>query len=152
MSRSYLGRRFDRILGAIVSGSGRRRRRERLGRFLRIESLEPRALLSNIIPSGVISSTPDGGAFDYTIAVSNSSTSTSGIGTFWFAWVPNQNYLATNPISVTAPAGWTDQITHGSADGYGIQFVSENPAYDVQPGSSFRFFVHECRHACISRG
>jgi Bacterial Ig-like domain (group 2) len=141
MPSSSLGRRFDQVLGAIVSGKGPRRRRERVGRFLGVESLEARALLANIFPSGVISSTPDGSDTDYTIAVSNSSASNSGIGSFWFASVPGQDYLATNPISVTPPTGWTEQKTSsGSGDGYGIEFVSSNPAYDVQPGGSLDFW------------
>ena len=106
MPRSYLGRRLGQILGGIVSEPGPHR--ERSGRFLRVEPLESRALLANIYPSGVISSTPDGSDFQYTIALTNSSASDDSIGTFWFASVPGQDYLATNPISVTPPAGWTD--------------------------------------------
>jgi hypothetical protein len=111
-----------------------------MGHLLRIEPLEPRALLATISASATISSTPVAGGYSYTIALANSSTSNSAIGTFWFAWVPGQDYLATNPISVTPPAGWTDQVTNnGSADGYAIQFVSTNPANDVQPGSSMNY-------------
>ena len=141
MSRSYLGRRFDQVLGAIVSGRGPRPRREKMGRSPHIESLESRSLLATIIPSGVISSTPVAGGYDYTIALANSSASNSGIGSFWYAWVPGQDYLATAPISVTPPAGWTDQISHsdGSADGYAIQFVADSPSDDVQPGNSLDF-------------
>ncbi len=141
MPRSYLGRRFDRILGAIVSGGGARPRRERMGRFLGVESLEPRALLATINASGVISSTPGTGVYNYTIALTNSSSSNSGIGTFWFAWVPGQDFLATNPISVTPPAGWTDQVSHtnGAADGYAIEFTAVNSSDYVQPGGSLDF-------------
>ena len=67
MPRSYLGRRLGQILGGIVSEPGPHR--ERSGRFLRVEPLESRALLANIYPSGVISSTPDGSDFQYTIAL-----------------------------------------------------------------------------------
>ena len=63
MPRSYLGRRFDQVFGAVASGNSPRPRRERTGRFLRVESLESRALLAIIYPSGVISSTPDGSDF-----------------------------------------------------------------------------------------
>jgi len=141
MSRSYLGRRFDQILGAIAGGSHRKDRRGRTGRVLGLEPLESRALLSTITASGVISSTPDGGAFDYTIALSNSAASTAAIGTFWFAWIPGQDYLHTSPISESPPTGWSvGQVSHGSsADGYAIQFVSDSSIYDVQPGNSLNF-------------
>jgi hypothetical protein len=46
--------------------------------------------LANITASAVISAQPDGANFDYTITLTNSSASTSGVGTFWYAWnLPN---------------------------------------------------------------
>ena len=82
----------------------------------------------------------DGPDFNYTLTLNNSSTSNSGIGTFWYSWVPGKDFMATSPISVSPPAGWTDTITHaGASDGYAIQFVASNSAYDVQPGSSLTF-------------
>ena len=42
--------------------------------------------MSGIAASGVISSTPAGSNFDYTIDLSNSSSSTASIGTFWYSW------------------------------------------------------------------
>ena len=107
-----------------------------------MESLERRALLANITASGVISSTPDGANYDYSITLSNSASSSAAVGTFWYAWiaVPNEDFLATRPISVTPPAGWTDSITNsGASDGYGILFSANSSAYDVQPGSSLDF-------------
>jgi uncharacterized protein YjdB len=105
-----------------------------------VEALEERRLLATINPSGVISSTPDGSNFDYTIDLSNASTSTASIGTFWYAWIPGQDYLATNPISVTPPTGWIDNITEmGAGDGYAIQYISNSSTSNVQPGSSLNF-------------
>jgi hypothetical protein len=105
-----------------------------------LEALEARRLLANITPSAVISSTPDGGHFDYTITLSNSRQSNSGIGTFWYAWIPGQDYLSTRPVSVTPPTGWTDQITNeGPGDGFAIEFVASNALYNVQPGGSMTF-------------
>jgi hypothetical protein len=98
------------------------------------------AFAANITPSGVVSSKPDGADFDYTITLTNSSSSGAGIGTFWYAWIPGQDHLATSPISVTPPSGWTDKITHGGAtDGYGIRFTASTAASYVQPGSSLDF-------------
>jgi hypothetical protein len=163
MPRSYLGRRFDQVLGAIGGGKRPRPRRARAGRFAGVETLESRALLANVIASGAdgtsgasgatsaaivasgaLSSTPDGGDYSYTIALTNSSQSTSPIGTFWFAWAPGQDYLATMPISVNAPAGWTYQINSGgsgggSNDGYSIEFTASDASDDIQPGSSLNF-------------
>jgi hypothetical protein len=88
----------------------------------------------------VISDVAAGPNFDYTIALSNSSSSDSGIGTFWFAWVPGKDFLATRPLSVTAPTGWTDIITGGGAnDGFAIQFTTTNSVYYVQPGATMDF-------------
>ena len=104
---------------------------------------------ANITASGVISSKPDGSDFDYTIKLTNSSSSNAGIGTFWYAWipVPNEDFLATPPISVTPPTGWSDSVTNsGATDGYGILFTANSSASYMQPGSSldFMFKSAEC--------
>ena len=126
-----------------------------------VESLESRALLTSIVLSGgnsnaagnsngasgtgiiasaVISETPAAGVYDYSIALANSSQSGTAIGSFWYAWTPGQDYLSTYPISVSAPAGWTAQVTSGGGgDGYGIQFVANTSSNDIQPGSSLSF-------------
>jgi trimeric autotransporter adhesin len=140
MSRSKLGRPFDRLLGAIVSDSSRRPHRERLGRVLGLDFLESRALLANIVASGMVSTASDGSDYSYTIGLTDSSQSDSGIGTFDFASVGSQDYLATNPLSVTPPTGWTDTITNnGGGDGYSIEFTASSSAYYIQPGSSMSF-------------
>ncbi len=159
MPLAYLGRRIDQVRGAIASGGLTRQRRGRAARFLGVESLESRALLSsiiatggnsnssgsstsgtNIIASGVISDTAGSGVYDYSIALTNSSQSGSAIGSFWYAWMPGQDYLSSYPISVTAPSGWTAQVTSGGgSDGYGIQFVANSASNDIQPGSSLNF-------------
>jgi PEP-CTERM motif-containing protein len=91
--------------------------------------------------SGVFSSKPDGANFDYTITLSNLSSSTVSLETFWFGWVPGQNYLATKPISETTPSGWTvDLISHGTPpppDGYAIRFVTTTAP--LMPGQSLSF-------------
>jgi uncharacterized protein YjdB len=140
MSRTLSRKSVHALLRGVTGDARRSRSRRRRGPSLSAEVLEPRRLLANITPSGLISSTPDGSNFDYTITLSNASTSSSGIGTFWFAWVPGQDYLATSPLSVTPPTGWSDQITHGGAsDGYAIEFTTANSLYYVQPGHSMTF-------------
>ena len=44
--------------------------------------------------------------YTYDLSLTNTSTDGSTVGTFWFAWIPHQSYLATNPITVSAPTGW----------------------------------------------
>ena len=119
MSRSHSGTRFHQLSGALMPAGCRGQHRPRARRFFAVEYLEQRALLANITPSAVINSKPDGSDFDYTITLSNSNSSTSGIGTFWYAWVPGADFLATHPLSVTPPTGWSDQVTNaGSKDGF----------------------------------
>jgi hypothetical protein len=105
-----------------------------------LDCLEERALLATINASGVISAAAAGPNTSYTITLTNASSSNSGIGTFWFAWVPGEDFLATSPVSVNPPSGWTDNITNmGPGDGFAIQFLANGPANDVKPGSSQNF-------------
>ncbi len=140
MPRFHVGPRVDQEFGTWTSRVPRARRPARAGSIPRVESLEERVLLANIIPSGVISSTADGANFDYTIALTNSSASDSSAGTFWYAWVPGEDFLATTPVSVAPPTGWTDSVTNmGAGDGFAILFTASSSAYYVQPGSTLDF-------------
>lgn len=56
---------------------------------------------------------------EYDIQLTN--TGTTGIETFWFAWVPGMNFMPDEPSSISQPTGWTDTVT-GSTDGYAIQW------------------------------
>jgi hypothetical protein len=133
---SRFGKRLNVLFPAILS----RRHRPEFKRRPALESMEGRALMAVITgASAVVSSTPVGADFKDTITLTDSAAS-APIGTFWYGWVPGQDFLATSPVSVAAPPGWTDQITHeGPSDGYAIQFVSTNPADDVKAGSSMSF-------------
>ena len=131
MSRSIFGTRLHQVFGALTAGSRRKKPRSKIRRSPQLEFLEGRALMAGITASAVISSTPAGSNFDYTIDLTNSSSSTASIGTFWYSWTPEpfEDFLATNPVSVSPPAGWTDTITNiGSTDGYAIEFVSSGTA------------------------
>ncbi len=142
MPRFRFGTQVDRFFGASRTRVDRDGRRFRASSLPGLQALEERRLLSDIVPSAVISSTPDGSNFDYKIDLSNSSASTDSIGTFWYAWIaePFEDFLATKPVSVTMPTGWNETITNiGSSDGYAIEFTSSGAAYNVQPGSSMNF-------------
>jgi hypothetical protein len=92
-----------------------------------------------ISANAVISDTPDGADFDYTITLTNKGT--DNIGTFWFAWVPGEDFMHTSPLSVTNPSGWKDRITNGgAADGFAIQWTETTAGTaDITPGSSLTF-------------
>ncbi len=140
MVKNYVTSRCRRLVDAFYPAVRSRMQRPGVRRRPALESLEGRALLASVAASAVVSSVADGADFDYTVNLTNSSASSAAIGTFWFAWVPGQDYLATNPLSVTPPPGWTEMITHsGATDGYAIQFLASSPASDVQPGSSLNF-------------
>src|SRR6516164_10098011 len=111
MARRLIVTRLQEILNAMGPRHGKDRR-PHVRRIPVAESLECRGLMS-ITASGVISSTPDGSNYSYTIQLTNSSTSTEGIGVFLYAYGdenPEQDYLATEPLSITAPTNWTGTI------------------------------------------
>jgi hypothetical protein len=95
--------------------------------------------------SAVVTAAADGPNFDYTITLTNTSgAGNDSIGTFWFAWVPGADFMATSPISVTNPTGWKDTITHAPntpTNGYAIEWVELNAGAAIAPGNSlvFRF-------------
>jgi len=106
--------------------------------------VQPAAHAALITPSATLSWTPDGSNFDYSITLTNSSSSDSSIGTFWFAWVPGKDFLATAPISVGVPAGWAEQVTHFPdvpTNGFAIQWTtgSTSSSANIAPGASLVF-------------
>jgi hypothetical protein len=139
MSPSVFSARAREILSGLKRREGTNKRRPDTRQSLKLESLESRALLA-ISATGYISSVAAGANFDYTIALTNSSASTSSIGTFWYAWTPGQDYLATKPIPESLPAGWVPQIFHsGTGDGYSIEFIASDPNAYLQPGNTLNF-------------
>jgi uncharacterized protein (TIGR03382 family) len=61
-------------------------------------------------------------------------TGATNIGTFWFAWVPAEDFLPSSPSNVLSPPSWTDFITHaGPSDGYAILW-SASPSGALGPG------------------
>ena len=115
-----------------------------------VASIAGSALLTSVamatpVGSATISETGNGPVFTYSLTLNNNSslpaTSTNTIGTFWFAWIPGQDYLKTSPLTVSVPSGWTYSITGGSAnDGYAIRWVASNSASYVSAGNSLTGF------------
>ncbi|HUD46833.1 MAG TPA: PEP-CTERM sorting domain-containing protein [Candidatus Baltobacteraceae bacterium] len=79
-----------------------------------------------------ISAVQDGGVYDYTIELNNPSGSPA-VGTFWYAWVPGQFYLGTEPSSVTSPSGWSDSVVAN----HSIEFNTSTAP--LAPGTSATF-------------
>jgi hypothetical protein len=92
-----------------------------------------------LVGSAAFTPTAGVGQTQYQGVVSNTGTTT--IGTFWFGWIPGQNYMGSAPLTVTTPAGWTSLVTHGSAtDGWGIRWTANSAASYIQTGQSLSGF------------
>ncbi len=81
--------------------------------------------------TGTVSGVPDGGSYDYTITLDNTSGSVS-IGSLWYAWIPFAFYLPSTPTSASAPTGWNASIVANS-----IEYVSSGTP--LAPGQSIQF-------------
>jgi hypothetical protein len=118
-----------------------------------VEPLESRILMSesasavlNLVSTAGTNAAP---VYNYDITLKN--TGTTPVGTFWFSWVPGEDFLATVPISESSPAGWgnaagtssTPAVTGSgnSTDGSAIQWVAQSPSAVVMPGQSLDGFV-----------
>jgi hypothetical protein len=98
------------------------------------QTIQAQTISANGLLSGVVS----GGSFNYTLTLNNTLISTTNIATFWFSWVPGDDFMAVSPTSVVAPSGWSANVTHGGpTDGYAIQFV--NLTTPLAPGGSATF-------------
>jgi PEP-CTERM motif len=94
------------------------------------------------VVSANLTSTPDvdGTDFDYKIVLTNATTSTLPLGTFWFSWVPGQDFMSVKPTNIINPTGWSDLITGGGAgDGFAIQWVAGSTGTPIAPGGSLTF-------------
>jgi len=99
--------------------------------------LEANPVFAGLIASAELVATPQGSDFNYNITLQNTGTTT--VGTFWMGWVPGQDFMATSPISVTSPTGWTEAVTHGGAsDGYAIQWIANSSSL-LAAGHSLTF-------------
>src|SRR5271169_5122329 len=102
------------------------------------ESLEARTLLSESASAQLslvsVGGTEANPVYHYQIEVTD--TGTTDIGTFWFAWVPGEDFLPTMPRKVSSPSGWSDVITgsNNSSDCSAIQWVSTSQP--IAPGQS----------------
>ncbi len=99
---------------------------------------------AGIVAQGTLYTTPDidGINFDHTIVLTNTAASTTTIGTFWFAWIPGEDFMLNQPISATSPTGWVAAFTHVpniATNGWAIQWKASSSASYMQVGSSLTF-------------
>jgi hypothetical protein len=92
------------------------------------------------IGTATISSTQiSPGNFQYTLTLND--TGTTKLGTFWFAWIPGDNFMPVGPTGIASPAGWRAIITTGGpSNGSAIQWTAQTPADDLAAGSSLSGF------------
>jgi PEP-CTERM motif len=79
------------------------------------------------------------GEFQYNLTLDDTGTTT--IGTFWFGWVPGDNFMPADPTDITSPAGWQDMVTNGGpSGGFAIQWTAKTPANDLAAGNTLLGF------------
>lgn len=76
--------------------------------------------------------------YTYDLSLANTSTDGSTVGTFWFAWIPHQSYLASNPITVSAPTGWENGPDSQSVGG---AFGEKGASIEFQASSSSNYLT-----------
>lgn len=76
--------------------------------------------------------------YRYSLDLQNNGTTT--IGTFWYSWVPGEDFLPSSPTNIVSPAGWTSTITGGGANnGYAIEWTTTSPIAAGSVVSGFGF-------------
>jgi hypothetical protein len=88
-----------------------------------------------------IAVTGSGPEYTYTVTVNNTGSTT--VGTFWFSWVPGQDYMSAQPTSISSPAGWSAQVTtanYSGQTGYAIEWQASGAGNDIQSGGSSSSF------------
>jgi hypothetical protein len=88
-----------------------------------------------------IAVTGSGPEYTYTVTVNNIGSTT--VGTFWFSWIPGQDYMTAMPTSISSPAGWNAQVTtanYSGQTGYAIEWQANGAASDIQSGGSSSSF------------
>jgi hypothetical protein len=109
---------------------------------LALEALEPRMLLSESASAqlSLVSTTGSGASTVYHYNLNVTDTGTTNIGTFWFAWVPGEDFLPSVPASESSPSRWGSALTGSGnqVDGTAIQWIATSNA--ITPGHSLSGF------------
>jgi hypothetical protein len=80
-----------------------------------------------------------GGEFQYNLTLNDAGSTT--LGTFWFAWIPGDNFMPADPTNILSPTGWQDLVTTGGPSaGYAIQWTAATAGADLTAGNSLSGF------------
>jgi hypothetical protein len=82
-----------------------------------------------------------GSNYEYSIDLTN--TGSTGIETYWYSWVPGQNYLPSTPSNFTEPGGWNAPTVTGggnSTDGKAIRWESST-GLAAGDSATFTFWI-----------
>ena len=94
-------------------------------------------------PIATASIAVNGSGPEYTFTVTVNDTGSTTVGTFWFSWVPGQDYMSAQPTSISSPAGWNAQVTtanYAGQTGYAIEWQASSAGSDLQSGGSSASF------------
>ncbi|HET6250063.1 MAG TPA: Ig-like domain-containing protein [Tepidisphaeraceae bacterium] len=88
----------------------------------------------------MVSTTGSGSGTVYHYDITVNSTGTTSIGTFWFAWLPGQDFLPSAPLTEASPSGWGAAVTgtHDQSDGSAIEWTTTTSP--IAPGDSLSGF------------
>jgi len=86
--------------------------------------------------------TGSGAGQRFTYSITLKDTGTTNIGTFWYAWLPPDNFydfLKSTPTGETSPTGWTANLEglKNGTDNNSIQWVNNSNV--LTPGNSLTF-------------
>jgi PEP-CTERM motif len=92
--------------------------------------------------------TSNGTTFTYNLTLNNlGTTGADDIQTFWFSWIPGQDFMPTPPTNIISPPGWTETVINaGAGDGYSIEWHTTSgtaaapSSSAVKPGISLSGF------------
>ena len=90
-----------------------------------------------LIAGGTVSGSGSG-PYTYNLSFSDAASSTSPVGSVWYAWILGAFYLPGVPTSAAAPAGWTAAV-----DANSVQFVASSPTNAITAGSSLSGFSYQ---------
>ena len=104
---------------------------------------DPRFQVPNLVvpnaAAAISAAQLDVGTFRYTVTVHN--TGLTPIGTFWYAWIPDIDFLPVEPTNAVSPTGWTADISGGPSgetpNGFSIQWDTTSDL--LAPGGTLTF-------------
>jgi hypothetical protein len=95
--------------------------------------------IAQLAGNAQLTSTPAaGGQFNNAIVVHDTGTTT--IGTFWYSWIPGENFMPSMPTNITSPTGWNAQVYVFGGPTYSIEWYTYDPSAYVPAGGQLSGF------------